>query len=158
MGNAAPWFICLLLFFWMPGCANRQNEASLHKHDQHQVDSLSEAAIDSAYASITRNCDTLTASAAMILADSFYKMKEVQGLKKLTDSAVHAMVVTLTQQQSLNPADWRHYPPEMDKVNKVILRLREDCDTSLLKETYIQVLKQRGSVKRPTPVLKKPHG
>ncbi len=158
MGKAARWFIYLLLFFWITGCADRQNEASPNAREQHLADSLSEAAIDSAYASITRNCDTLVASAAKILADSFYRMKEVQILKKPSDSTLHAMVVKLAEKQSINPVNWRHYPVEMDKVNKVIARLREDCDTSLLKETYIQVLKQRGSVKRPTPVLKKPHG
>lgn len=82
---------------------------------QHFKDSVSEARIDSAYAIIKSQCDTLLVYQVPKMVDSFLK-----------DSALLYTFFDSTQLYS--DAD--------KKVEKVIRQLQADCDSNLQKETY----------------------
>lgn len=82
--------------------------------DLHYADSASEARIDSAYAAIRANCDTLIKYKAPAMADSL--LKDSASVKKLFDTVLY------------RDAD--------KKVERVIRQLQADCDSNLLKETY----------------------
>jgi hypothetical protein len=91
---------------------------------QHVQDSLSEARIDSAYAAIRINCDTLMIKRVPAMVDSF--LKDPGLLKKFFDST---------------PV----YQDADKKVEKVIRQLQADCDSSLQKETYRKALLRQRS-------------
>jgi hypothetical protein len=82
---------------------------------QHNMDSVSEARIDSAYAVIKAGCDTLMVHQVPMMVDSF--LKDPALLNGFFD----------TKQLYLD-AD--------KKVEKVIRLLQAECDSSLQKETY----------------------
>ena len=82
---------------------------------QHNKDSVSEARIDSAYAEIKGNCDTLMVYQVPKMVDSLLK----------DSNLVFAFFDTTNL---FNDAD--------EKVQKVVRQLIADCDTNLLKETY----------------------
>ena len=82
---------------------------------QHIKDSVSEARIDSAYAIINNQCDTLMLYLVPQMVDSFLK-----------DSA---LLQTFFDSTKL-------YSDADKKVEKVMRQLQADCDSSLQKETY----------------------
>ncbi len=82
---------------------------------QHVKDSVSEARIDSAYAEIRTNCDTLMVYQVPQMVDSFLK-----------DSALLLQFFDSTT--PFSDAD--------KKVEKVVRQLLADCDSNLQKETY----------------------
>lgn len=82
---------------------------------QHYKDSVSEARIDSAYAEIRANCDTMMVYRVPQMVDSF--LKDSALLQKFFDSG-------------------KIYSDADKKVEKVIRQLNADCDSSLQKETY----------------------
>ena len=82
---------------------------------QHYKDSVSEARIDSAYAEIRSNCDTMMVYQVPKMVDSMLK-----------DSA---LVFAFFNTKNL-------YTDADEKVEKVIRQLQADCDSNLLKETY----------------------
>ncbi len=86
---------------------------------QHLKDSVSEARIDSAYASIKKQCDTLMVYQVPQMVDSF--LKDSALLQKFFDTNFV-------------------YRDADKKVEKVIRQLRADCDSSLQKETYRKAL------------------
>jgi hypothetical protein len=86
---------------------------------QHIKDSVSEARIDSAYALIKSQCDTLMVYQVPQMVDSFLK-----------DSALLQTFFDSTELYS--DAD--------KKVEKVIRQLQADCDSNLQKETYRRAL------------------
>ena len=97
---------------------------------QHIQDSVSEARIDSAYAAILANCDTLMRYQVPGMVDAL--LKDTALLQPLIDSM-----------PLFTDAD--------KKVEKVVRQLQADCDSSLLKETYrIALLRQKAK-----PVLRK---
>ena len=82
---------------------------------QRAADSLSEVRIDSAYAAIKNQCDTLRIHQVPQMVDSLLK-----------DSAL--------LQHFFDTADL--YQDGDKKVEKIIRLLQADCDSNLLKETY----------------------
>ena len=93
---------------------------------QHIKDSVSEARIDSAYAVIKSQCDTLMVYQVPQMVDSF--LKDAALLQKYFDTNFV-------------------YSDADKKVEKVIRQLQADCDSSLQKETYRRAL-LRPKVKR----------
>lgn len=81
---------------------------------QHHQDSVSEARIDSAYAEIKGNCDTMMVYQVPKMVDSLLK-----------DST---LLFAFFDTTLFNDTD--------EKVEKVVRELIADCDTNLLKETY----------------------
>lgn len=86
---------------------------------QHYKDSVSEARIDSAYAIIKSQCDTLMVHQVPQMVDSF--LKDAALLQTFFDSTAL-------------------YSDADKKVEKVIRQLQADCDSSLQKETYRRAL------------------
>lgn len=119
---------CIIFLFL--GCNEPKKEVP-ELEILHNADSTSEARIDSAYAAIRSNCDSLLKYKAPVMADSL--LKDSAYLKKIFDTALYA------------DAD--------EKVEKVIRQLQADCDSSLLKETY-RIVRLRQKAK-PVP-RKKP--
>jgi hypothetical protein len=119
MLNVTIKFIVYCLFFSFFGCQapqNRQPDLAI----LHYADSLSEARIDSAYAAIKANCDTLMKYKAPVMADSLLKDS---GLLKIFFDTIP-------------------YTDPDEKVQKVVRQLEADCDSNLLKETY-RIARQR---------------
>jgi hypothetical protein len=97
---------------------------------QHIKDSVSEARIDSAYAAIKSQCDTLMVHQVPQMVDSL--LKDSALLQHFFDS-----------KELYSDAD--------KKVEKVIRQLQADCDSNLQKETYRRAqLRQK-----PKPVRRK---
>lgn len=120
-------FYCSLCLF--AACADEENKmTALEK--QRIKDSISEARIDSAYAIIKSNCDTLMVHQVPQMVDSLLK-----------DSALLQTFFDSTK--IFSDAD--------KKVEKVIRQLQADCDSNLLRETYRRALLQ----KRSKPVRRK---
>jgi hypothetical protein len=111
---------CIFIFFW--GCSGGEKTPSALEI-QHFQDSFSEARIDSAYAAIKSNCDTMMLYRVPQMVDSFLK-----------DSA---LLQTFFDSNNV-------YSDADKKTEKVIRQLQADCDSNLLKETYRRVqLRQR---------------
>jgi hypothetical protein len=107
-------FIVYCAFFCFCGCSGREGQPAAATI-QHIRDSVSEARIDSAYAAIRTNCDTMMVYRAPQMADSLLK-----------DTALlHVFFDSIPQ-----------YRDADKKVEKVIRQLQADCDSNLLKETY----------------------
>ena len=100
------------------GCTEGENQQTELQIQQNK-DSVSEARIDSAYASIKNQCDTLMVYEVPQMVDSF--LKDPALLQKFFDT------------------NFVYYDTDK-KVEKVIRQLRADCDSSLQKETYRRAL------------------
>lgn len=100
------------------GCAEGENQQT-DLQIQLNKDSVSEARIDSAYASIKKHCDTLMVYQVPQMVDSFLK-----------DSALL---------QDFFDTDFVYNDADK-KVEKVIRQLLADCDANLQKETYKRAL------------------
>lgn len=119
---------CIIFLFL--GCNETKKEVP-ELEVLHYADSTSEARIDSAYAAIRSNCDTLLKYKAPVMADSL--LKDSTSLKRFFAAAL--------------------YTDADEKVERVIRQLQADCDSNLLRETYrIVRLRQRA---KPAP-RKKP--
>ena len=105
-------FYCVIVMFC--GCLEA-DKARPELEIQRAADSLSEARIDSAYAAIKTQCDTMMIYQVPKMVDSL-----------LTDSAL--------LQHFFDTG--KLYSDADEKVEKVIRQLKADCDSSLLKETY----------------------
>ena len=114
MLNVTLKFSLYCILFLMGGCSVPVKEPS-ELDIQHFKDSVSEARIDSAYAAIRSNCDTLMIYQVPQMVDSFLK-----------DSA---LLQTFFNKNNL-------YSSTDKKAEKVIRQLQADCDSNLLKETY----------------------
>lgn len=95
------------------GCNEPKKEVP-ELQNLHYIDSASEARIDSAYAAIRANCDTLLKYKAPVMADSL--LKDSASLIKFFDTV--------------------RYMDADKKAERVIRQLQADCDSNLLKETY----------------------
>jgi hypothetical protein len=105
-------FYCIIILIW--GCTGGEVKPT-ELEMQHQKDSVSEARIDSAYAKIKAECDTMMVSRLPQMVDSFLKDSALLPLFFDTNKVYH----------------------DVDKkVEKVIRQLQADCDSNLLKETY----------------------
>jgi len=105
-------FYCVI--FFVAGCKEGpQKQPELEM--QHVQDSVSEARIDSAYAAIKNQCDTLMLHHVPQMVDSLLKDSTLPG--------------------SFFRPDGLYYDADK-KVEKVIRQLLADCDSSLQKETY----------------------
>lgn len=123
-------FYCVI--FFVAGCATggeKQPELEM----QHVQDSVSEARIDSAYAAIKSQCDTLMVHQVPLMVDSLLK-----------DSA---LLNKFFMQDNL-------YRDHDKKVEKVIRQLLADCDSSLQKETYRRAQLQQKSKTKQRPKRK----
>jgi len=127
-------FIVYCVFLLFLGCSGAQQQPSL-TDIQHYKDSVSEARIDSAYAAIKTNCDTLMVYQVPKMVDSL--MKDSALLKNFFDSSLY------------RDAD--------QKVEKVVQQLQADCDSSLLKETYRIARLRQKSKPQPRKKLKALH-
>ena len=107
-------FIVYCSFLLFLGCSGAEKQPSLIDI-QHYEDSVSEARIDSAYAAIRTNCDTLMVYQVPKMVDSL--LKDSALLQQFFDST-------------------GLYSDTDQKVEKVVRQLQADCDSSLLKETY----------------------
>lgn len=96
---------------------------------EHRRDSVAEARIDSAYAAIKSQCDTLMIHQVPQMVDSLLK-----------DS--------MLLQHFFNAEP---YTDADEKVEKVIRQLQADCDSSLLRETYRRALLQQRLKPKPHP-------
>ncbi len=105
-------FYCVFLLFC--GCWGKIKQP-VTLEMQHYKDSVSEARIDSAYAEIRANCDTMMLYRVPQMVDSF--LKDSALLQTFFDSG-------------------KLYSDADKKVEKVIRQLNADCDSSLQKETY----------------------
>lgn len=105
-------FYCVIVLCW--GCSG-SDKAQPELEMQRIKDSVSEARIDSAYAAIKSQCDTLMVYQVPRMVDSL--LKDSLLLQHFFDTA------TL-------------YTDADEKVEKVIRQLKADCDSSLQKETY----------------------
>ena len=103
---------CVIVLFW--GCTGGEKQQT-YLEIQHFKDSVSEARIDSAYAIIKSQCDTLMVQQVPVMVDSFLK-----------DSALLQPFFDSTEL----------YRDADKKVEKVIRQLQADCDSNLQKETY----------------------
>ena len=107
---------CVIILFC--GCkAGERPQTDLEI--QHIKDSVSEARIDSAYAAINSECDTLMVHQVPQMVDSF--LKDSALLLSFSDST-------------------KIYSDADKKVEKVIRQLQADCDANLQKETYRRAL------------------
>ncbi len=110
------------LFFLSAGCSSLLSDCTGKTDHQvktdslRQVDSVSEARIDSANTAINVECDTALLYTVPRLADSLMN-GDTAYLKSFFDSA-------------------GMYNDEDKKVEKVVRQLKADCDSNLLKETY----------------------
>ena len=127
MLNVTLKFAFYCVFFLYLGCSQGVKGPS-ELEIQHFSDSVSEARIDSAYAAIRSNCDTLMFYQVPRMVDSFLK-----------DSA---LLQTFFNKNNL-------YSSTDKKAEKVIRQLQADCDSNLLKETYKRArLRQKLKPKR----------
>ena len=92
---------------------------------QRVADSLSEARIDSAYAAIKSQCDTMIVYQVPQMVDSL--LKDSALLQTFFDAG-------------------KPYSDSDKKVEKVIRQLQADCDSNLLKETY-RIARQQQKLK-----------
>lgn len=120
-------FYCVIILCW--GCSGA-DKAQPELEIQRMKDSVSEARIDSAYAAIKSQCDTLMVYQVPKMVDSL--LKDSSLLQHFFDTA------TL-------------YTDADEKVEKVIRQLQADCDSSLQKETYrrARLLQQLKPKQRP---------
>jgi len=105
-------FYCVIVMFC--GCLEA-DKARPELEIQRAADSLSEARIDSAYAAIKTQCDTMMIYQVPKMVDSL--LKDSALLQHFFDTG-------------------KLYSDADEKVEKVIRQLKADCDSSLLKETY----------------------
>jgi hypothetical protein len=105
-------FYCVIILSW--GCSG-SDHAMPALETEHVKDSVSEARIDSAYAAINKQCDTLMVYQVPAMVDSL--LKDSTLLQHFFDNG-------------------KLYSDADEKVEKVIRQLNADCDSSLLKETY----------------------
>lgn len=109
-------FYCVItLFLECSGGDRSQPELEI----QRVQDSLSEARIDSAYAAIKSQCDTMMFYQVPKMVDSL--LKDAALLQIFFDSG-------------------KLYTDADKKVEKVIRQLQADCDSNLQKETYRRAL------------------
>jgi hypothetical protein len=123
-------FYCVI--FFVAGCSGVDKKYP-ELATAHVQDSVSEARIDSAYAAIRSQCDTLMVHQVPQMIDSLLK-----------DSA---LLNNFFRHDSL-------YYDSDKKVEKVIRQLLADCDSSLLKETYRRAQLQQKSKTRQRPKRK----
>lgn len=107
-------FSVYCVFILFSGCRQKKQGAS-EAEILHAADSVSEWRIDSAYAAIKSNCDTLMVHQVPAMVDSL--LKDSALVSRFFDSAAK-------------------YTDADKKVEKVIRQLQADCDSNLLKETY----------------------
>jgi len=112
---------CAITLF--SGCAEVEKPQT-ELEVQRIKDSISEARIDSAYAAITSECDTLMVHQVPVMVELFFK--DSAFLQEFFDSAYL-------------------YTDADKKVEKVIRQLQADCDSNLQRETY------RRALLRPKP-------
>lgn len=113
MLNVTIKFAVYCTIFLFLGCNEPKKEVP-ELQNLHYIDSASEARIDSAYAAIRANCDTLLKYKAPVMADSL--LKDSASLIKFFDTV--------------------RYMDADKKAERVIRQLQADCDSNLLKETY----------------------
>lgn len=123
-------FYCVI--FFVAGCSG-VDEKYPELATAHVQDSVSEARIDSAYAVIRSQCDTLMVHQVPQMVDSLLK-----------DSA---LLNNFFMHDSL-------YYDSDKKVEKVIRQLLADCDSSLQKETYKRAQLQQKLKTRQRPKRK----
>ena len=109
-------FYCVIVLYC--GCSEAVKDAPGLEMQRVQ-DSLSEARIDSAYAAIKKQCDTLMVYQVPQMVDSL--LKDSALLQHFFDTG-------------------KLHTDADEKVEKVIRQLQADCDSSLQKETYRRAL------------------
>jgi hypothetical protein len=115
-------FTLFLLLTALVSCSD-----STGKHTKEDTlrtrDAASEKKIDSAYAVITRECDSLLQFKVPVLVDSLLKNDSLK-LTSLYDTGIV-------------------YKGQDEKADKIIRQLRADCDSNLLRETYKRFRQQQ---------------
>ena len=115
-------FTALLFLTVLASCSGSTDEHT--KEDTLRIkDAASEKVIDSAYAVITRECDSLLQFKVPLLVDSLLKNDSLK-LGSVYDTGIV-------------------YNGQDEKAEKIIRQLRADCDSSLLKETYKRYRQQQ---------------
>lgn len=114
-------FYCVIVLCW--GCSGADKKMP-ELEIQRVKDSVSEARIDSAYAAIKKQCDTLM----------------IQQVPRMVDSLVKDSALLL---HFFDTA--KLYTDADEKTEKVIRQLQAECDSSLLQETYRRARLQQKS-------------
>ena len=115
-------FAVVLLLITLASCTDSTGKHT--KEDTLRIaDAASEKVIDSAYAVITKECDSLLQFKVPLLVDSLLKNDSLK-LGSVYDTTIV-------------------YNGQDEKAEKVIRQLRADCDSSLLKETYKRLQQQQ---------------
>lgn len=107
------WLFCIFTACNTSGSGNDQSI------QQRFRDSMAEIKIDSAFAAIGAECDSLMKYRVQGLVDAVAD-KDSLAIKKFSDSLCN-------------------YTDTIPKVEKVIRQLKRECDANLLKETYRRV-------------------
>ena len=141
----------LFLIFFTACTANTDRDKQQQLID-HEIDSTTEASIDSAYKKIKQDCDTAIKYTVPVFADSVFKMLKDSSPAKLTDSVIYKRSILLTgADTSAVTID------SLGKAANVIRVLKADCNTSLLKETYKQARQKLLSKPRHSTSKKSRH-
>jgi hypothetical protein len=157
MQKAARRFIYLLLLLPVSCASNRDPEIEMNELKR-KTDSLAENAIDSAYSAIKNECDTAMRYLPTAVSESGYIKTLISKKEKIADSTLRLVLGKIMLDSTFQRGRSILYPVEFEKVNKVIKALKDECDTSLLKETYRLVLLKQGSVSPRPASSKKRHG
>ncbi len=118
-------FYCVII---LAGGCREPNQKLTEFEMEQQKDSVAEARIDSAYAAIKSQCDTLMVYQVPEMVDSL--LKDSTLLLHFFDTG-------------------KRYTDANEKVEKVVRQLQADCDSSLLRETYRRALLQQRSKPKP---------
>jgi hypothetical protein len=115
-------FTVFLLLTALVSCTDATSKHT--KEDTLRIaDAASEKKIESAYAVITRECDSLLQFKVPLLVDSMLKHDSLK-LTSLYDTGIA-------------------YNGQDEKAERIIRQLRADCDSSLLRETYKRFRQQQ---------------
>ena len=134
MKIAARHIVKMILIFLLTACHSQSHPQEDPLKLQHETDSSTEATIDSAYAVIKSNCDTMLKYNAPAMADSIMKSLRHLKNKQPTDSLLNIMIDSI---MSINVH--HEVNNQTEKAKMVIKQLNADCDSNLRKETYNKV-------------------
>jgi uncharacterized lipoprotein YmbA len=76
--------IKVFIIFWLAGCSAKQGRETYQQEIQRRADVAAEAKIDSAYAAMKVECDSLLANKVPLMADSIIReMEMADSLKRI---------------------------------------------------------------------------
>lgn len=135
--KAARYRVKIIIFLLLAGCHSSPDKQQDQLYLEHIADSTTEASIDSAYAVIKNNCDTMLKYNVPLMADSITKNILHSKNNQPKDSS---LIITVDSFMKMyNGIREKIQGNYSEKAITVIRQLKADCDTSLQKETYNRV-------------------